>query len=103
MRIRFDEIDGFIRTYDGARCLTLFDPEKYDAIYDGIRYVISLKKSNIVYIFSHYFPKIKFDSFDSLSIKERLTLRDVIIRTKSVLNKDKNQYYYKIFLQKFSY
>ena len=23
LRIRFDEIDGFVRIYDGARCLTL--------------------------------------------------------------------------------
>ena len=30
LRIRFDKIDGFIRIYDGTRCLTLFDTEKYD-------------------------------------------------------------------------
>ena len=49
--IRFDKIDGFIRIYDGTRYLTLFDSEKYDAIYNRIRYLISLK-SGITYIFS---------------------------------------------------
>ena len=35
--------------------------------------------------------------------KKILTLHNVIIHTESVLNKDKNQYYYKIFLEKYSY
>ena len=30
--IRFDKIDGFIKTYDGTRYLTLFGYEIYDAI-----------------------------------------------------------------------
>ena len=65
--IRFSKIDGFIRTYDGTRYLTLFGSEKYDAIYDRIRYLISLK-SGITYIFSCYFAKIRVDSYDSLPI-----------------------------------
>ena len=32
-----------------------------------------------------------------------MTLNNVIIRIKSVLNKDKNHYYYKIFLEECSY
>ena len=44
LRIRFDKIDGFIRICDGTRYLTLFHSEKYDNIYDRIRYLISLKK-----------------------------------------------------------
>ena len=63
---------------------------------------ISLK-SDITYIFSHYFTKIKVDSCDSLPIEKRLTLHNVIIHIKSVLNKDKNHYYYKIILEKCSY
>ena len=39
---------------------------------------------------------------DSLAIEKRLTLHDVIIHIKSDLNKDKNHYYYKIFLEKSS-
>ena len=102
LRIRFDKIDGFIRIYDGTRYLTLFGSEKCDAIYDRIRYLISLK-SGITYIFSHYFAKIKVDSYDSLPIEKTLTFYNVIILIKSVLNKDKNHYYYKIFLEKCSY
>ena len=101
-RIRFDQIGGFIRIYYGTRYLKLFDSEKHDAIYDRIRYLISLK-SGIADIFSHYFAKIKVDSYDSLPIEKILTLHNVIILIKSVLNKDKNHYYYKIFLKKCSY
>ena len=88
LRIRFDKIDGFIRIYDGTRYLTLFGSEKCDAIYDRIRYLRSLK-SGITYIFSHYFAKIKVDSYDSLPIEKGLTLNNVTILIKSVLNKDK--------------
>ena len=90
LRIKFDKMDGFIRIYDWTRYLTLFGPEKY-AIYNRIRYLISLK-SGITYIFSHYFAKIKVDSYDSLPIEKRLPLHNVIILIKSVLNKDKNHY-----------
>ena len=46
-------------------------------------------KSDITYIFSHYFTKIKADSSDSLSIEKILTFHNVIILIKSILNKDK--------------
>ena len=100
--VRFDNIDGFIRSYDGTRYLTLFDSEKYDTIHDRIRYLIILK-SGITYIFSYYFAKIKVDSYDSLPTEKRLTLHNIIILIKLVLNKDKNHCYYKIFLEKCSY
>ena len=61
MRIRFDKIDAFIIVYDGTRYLVLLGPEKYVAIYNRIKYLISLK-SSITYIFSHYFAKLKVDS-----------------------------------------
>ena len=101
-KIRFDKKDGFTRIYDGIRYLTSFDSENYGATYNKIRYLISLK-SSITYIFSYYFAKIKVDSHDSLPIEKRMTLNNVIIRIKSVLNKDKNHYYYKIFLEECSY
>ena len=101
LRIRFDKIVGFIRIYGGTRYLTFFDTEKYDAIYGRTRYLTSLK-SGITYMFSHYFPKIKADSYDSLPIEKVLTLHNVIILIKSVLNKDKNHYNCKIFLEKWS-
>ena len=77
----------------------MFDTKKYDAINDKIRYLVSLK-SNTTHIYFHYFAKIKVDSFDYLPIKKTMTLRDVMIFIKSVLNKDKNDYYYEIFLEK---
>ena len=68
-RIRFNNIDGFIKIYDGTRYLALFGSENYDAIYNRIRYLVSLK-SDIKYIFSKKKKKIKVDSYDSLKIKK---------------------------------
>ena len=43
---------------DMTKYLILFGSEKYDAIYDRIRYLMSLK-SGIAYIFSSYLQKSK--------------------------------------------
>ena len=101
LRIRFDKIDGFIIIYEGTKYLTFFRTGKYGGIYNRGRYLTSLK-SSITYVFSNYYSKIKIDSYDSLSIEKRLTLHYVIILNKSILNKDKNQYHYNIFLEKCS-
>ena len=84
------------------RFFRLFGSEKYEAISKRTRYLIS-QKSGITYIFSLYFAKIKVDSYNSLPIEKRLTLHNVIIYIKSVLNKHRNRYYYKFFLEKCSY
>ena len=76
----------------------MFGSQNYDAIYNRIRYLISLK-TGITYIFSHYFEKIKVDSYDSLPIEKRLILHIVIINIESVLNKDENHYSYQKFLE----
>ena len=102
MCIRFDKIDWYIKTYDGTTYLTLLDPKKYDVIYNKIRYPVSLK-SGLTYIFSHYFANIKVYSYDSLCIQKRLILHNDIILIKLVNNKDKNNYYYKVLLEKWSY
>ena len=99
LQIRFDKIHGFIKIYDGTKYLALFGSENYDAIYDRIRYLINLN-SGIAFIFAHYFAKIRADSYDFLPIEKRLTLHNVIIHIKSVLSKNKNYCYYKIFLEK---
>ena len=96
LRVRFDKIDGLVKMYDGTKYIILLGPEKYDAIYNRIRYLISLK-SSITYMFSHIFAKIKVNSYDSLPIEKRMALRNVIIQIKWVLNKDKNHYHYNIF------
>ena len=57
----------------------------------------------MIYVFSHYYAKIKVDSYDSLPIKTTLALRNVVILIESVLNKDKHHCYHNIFLEKFSY
>ena len=62
LRTRFDKIDEYVRTYDVARHLTLFGSEKYDAIYNRIRYLRSLK-NGITYICSHYFAYRKIINF----------------------------------------
>ena len=62
-----------------ARYLILLGSAKYDGIYDRIRYFASLKRG-ITYILSHYFAKIKFDSY--FPIKKILTLQNVIIHIK---------------------
>ena len=63
--IKFDKTDGFIRPHNRNRYLVLFGPEKYNAIFNRIRYLISLK-SSITNVFSHYYVKIKIDYYDSL-------------------------------------
>ena len=84
--IRFDKIDEFIRIYDRTRYLRLFGSEKYDYIYNRVIKV-----------------KTKVNSYDSLPVDKTLTLHNVVILIKSVLNKDKNHCYYKIFLEQCSY
>ena len=89
LRIKFNQIDGFIRIYDGTRYLILFDAGEYEAIYNKIKYLISLK-NGITYIFSHYFTERKADSYDSLPMEKRLILHNIIMHIKLVLNKDEN-------------
>ena len=53
LHIRFDKIDRFITIYDGTIYSVLLGPEKYDAIYKRIRYLICLEIV-IRDVFSHY-------------------------------------------------
>ena len=39
--IRLDKADGFIKISDETIYLVLFGSEEYDAIYNGIRYLMS--------------------------------------------------------------
>ena len=52
MDVRFDKIDGFNIVYDGTRHLVSFGAEKYDLIYNRIRYLIGVK-GGIKCIISH--------------------------------------------------
>ena len=71
-------------------------------MYNRTRYLKSLK-SGITYVFSHYYSKVKIDSYDSLPLEKVLTLHNLIIFIKSVLNKYQNHYCYNILLKKCSY
>ena len=50
----------------------LFSPEKYDALYNRIRYLIELK-NGIAYI-SHICGKNKVDSYDFLPLEKKTDL-----------------------------
>ena len=41
LRMWFKKIDGFIKIFDGIRYLVLLPSERYNAIYDKIRYLVS--------------------------------------------------------------
>ena len=69
MRVRFDEIDRFVKIYDGIRYSVLFGPGWYDAIYKRIRYLIS-EKSGITDSINHNFARFKIDSYNSLPMKK---------------------------------
>ena len=98
LRIRRDKVDGTVKVDNGTRYLVLFDPEKYDAICNRIRYLIS-QKSGITYVFSHNYARIKIDSNDFSPLEKTLDLHNVIILIKSILNTNQNRYYSNIFLQ----
>ena len=102
LRIMFDEIDGIIKIYDGIRYLVLFASERYNKIYDRIRYFTN-EKSGIADIITHNSVRIRIDSYNFLPIEKTLTFLNVILLIKSVVNKNKNNYFYNIFLEKGSY
>ena len=94
---------GFIRALDGEiKHFVLFDYELFDKIWDKIKYFIT-KKSGIANRIKYSFAKIRIDSYDSLPSEKILTFCNIVICIKSVVNKNKNQYYHNIFLEKGSY
>ena len=93
LRIRFDKIDGFIKINDKIRYLVLSDY----SYCDKTKHLIC-EKSGITDSINRNFGRIRIDSYDSL-----LSFHNVIILIKSVVNKDKNNYYGNIFLEKALY
>ena len=71
LRIRFIKIFGFVIVYDVTRYLILHRGERYDFMYNMIRYLIGVK-SSITYVVSHNYAKIQVDSFDSLPLGKTL-------------------------------
>ena len=68
-----------------------FGVEKYDFIYNRIRYLLGVK-SGTIYVVAYNYAKIKIDLYDSLPLEITITFYDVIILSKSVFNSDKNNY-----------
>ena len=99
MCIRFDKINGFIKIHDRIIYLVLFDYGWFDKLFDTIKYLIT-EKSGITDSINHNFARIRIDSYNSLTIEKILTFHNVIILVKSVVSKNKNNYYYNIFLEK---
>ena len=83
MHIRFNEIDGFIKLYDGIRYLVLlFGHSWYDEIYHRIKYLIS-EKSGITDSINHNFSKIRIDSYNSLPTEKIIFLEKDSYKDKS--------------------
>ena len=59
-----------------------------------------MKKIGVTFSINHNFARIRIDSYNSLPIEKILTFHNVIILIKSVVSKNKNSYYYNIFLEK---
>ena len=91
-RIRFDKIDGFIKIYEKNRYLALFDYSHYKKICDKIEYPLS-EKSGIADSINHIFARIRIDLYNSFPTEKILTFYNVVILIKSVVNKNKNEYY----------
>ena len=90
--IRFDEVNRFIKVFDGIICKVLFGSKKYDAIYN--KKDILLAKIGIKYIIFHISYLYWF-----ITSGRKSTLQNVIILIKPIINKDKNHYDCNIFLK----
>ena len=95
-RIWFNKIDGFIKIGNVVRYLGLL---KFNEVYERIKFLIS-EKSGITDSINYNFARIRIDSYNSLPIEKILTFYNVTILIKSVVNENKNHYYYNIFLEK---
>ena len=64
LRIKYGEIDGFIKINNGIRYLVLFDYSWLDKICDRIKYLIS-EKRDIRDNINHNFGRVRIDSYNS--------------------------------------
>ena len=70
LHVRFNKTDGFSGIHDGTRYLVLYRSEKYDSIYSRIKHLLSVK-SDINYVTSHNYVKIKVESYNSLPLEKK--------------------------------
>ena len=71
----------------------------FDKACDKIKYLPS-EKSGITNSINHNFGEIRIDSYNSFLIEKTCTFHNVITLIKSVVNKNKNNSYPNIFLEK---
>ena len=83
LRIRFDQIDGFIKIHDKIRNLILFNYSYCDKICNKMKYLLS-EKSGITDSINHNLGRIRIDSYDSLPIEKILAFHNVVVLIKSV-------------------
>ena len=100
--LRPGKIDDFIRVSDGTRYFVLFGSKKCYFIYNKTQYLIGIKRGKIYFI-SYSYAKIKVTLCDSLPLEKTMTFHNVMVLIKSVFSKDKNNCYYKKFVEKASY
>ena len=93
------KIDGFTKIYDRIRYLVLFASERFNAIYNSIKHLIS-EKSGITDSINYNFARIRIDSDNFLPIQKMLAFHNVIILIKSVINKNKYNYHHNTLLEK---
>ena len=97
LRIKFDEANGFIRVYRGIRYLLLFGPENM-MLFTVELYILLAGKAALHMIFLIIMQKLELILMILCLYKKYL--QNVVTLIKSLLNKDKNHYYYNIFLEK---
>ena len=86
---------------NGIRYLVLLGHSWYDEICDRIKYLVLQRKvDSIADSINHNFAGIRIDSYNSLPIEKISAFHTVVILIKSVVNKNKNDHYYNIFLEK---
>ena len=71
LRIRFDQIYGSIKVYNGIRYLVIFDHWLLDEIYNRIRYTAS-EKSGITNNINHKFARIRNELYNSSPIEKNI-------------------------------
>ena len=79
--------------------MALYDYSYCDEICHKIEYLMS-EKNGITDSVNHNFARNRIYSYDSLSIEKILTFHNIIMLIKSVVKKNKNEYYHNIFLDK---
>ena len=62
--------------------------------------ILYVKKSGITYSINSNFSRTRIGSYNSFLKEKALTFPNVIILIRSVFSKNKNHYYYNMFLEK---